>query len=442
MVRRAPVWLLLSGLVSGCTCGSKQASSPDSGAASPVVPSSAATQPALPLPSDLGVFSAPIAAARGDGVDIVAGLVVSAGVLRVMGLSGGHATWTADALRDVAWAPDADLRLQAAPGGVALVWRGPHAGKTARTMVVLGPHGEAREAPVEIGSAFCVTTAGVVWLDARSAGPARVLARGWSDSTARPLTSVSADRDPALVCADHDVIVLGDGDDDLTATTVTAGDAAAHASVVAVRDADFGDDEEREHDAYSFGDDLGVVRVAASGAVAMREVPRGGGPTPWRKLKHTIPADDDVVAVDGDAESTVIVYTEDSDDTCPGVGATAESVHALKVVRKTGEETLFDLAPADCDRAPGPLWVAASTAGVAVGWVERRTKSSPQAPPITGAAFRVLLAAGPKPYHVDLAADAVVDTGCDTQACSIAALLRPAGGDAMQPGLLAVYAYP
>ena len=439
---RRLVWPLLSALVSGCTCGSRQAPSADSGATSAPAVSSSASQVAAPPPSDLGVFSAPVAAARAGGGDIVAGLVASAGVVRVMGLSGGHATWTADPLRDLAWAPDADLRLRAAAGGFALVWRGPHAGRTGRTMVALGPHGEARDPPVEIGSAFCVTGSGVAWLDARSAGPARVQARGWAEASPRVLTSVPADRDPALVCADHDVIVLGDGDDDLSATTFTPGDAAAHAPIVAIRDADFGDDEEREHDAYSVGDDLGVVRVASSGAVAMREVPRGGSPTPWRKLKHTIPADDDVVAVDGDADATVIVYTEDSDETCPGVGATAESVHALKVVRKTGEETLLDLAPADCEKAPGPLWVAASPAGVTVGWVERRTKSSPQAPPIMGAAFRVLLPSGPKPFHIDLAADAVVDAGCDEKGCSIAALLRPAGGDAMQPGQLAAYPYP
>jgi hypothetical protein len=371
----------------------------------------------------------------------VAGLVASAGVLRVMGLSGGQATWASDALREVAWAPDADLRLQAASAGLALVWRGPHAGKTGRTMAVLGPHGEPRGAPAEIGSAFCVTSAGVAWLDARSSGAARVLSRGWAETEARVAAQVPVDRDPALVCGDRDAIVLGDGDDDLIATPLTPGD-ATRAPIVAIRDADFGDDEEREHDAYSVGDDLGLVRIGSSGAIAMREVPRGGAPTPWRKLKHAIPADDDVVAVDGDAEITVIVFTQDSDDACPGVGATAESVHALRVVRKTGEEALVDVAPADCDKAPAPVWVAPASAGATVAWVERRTKSSPQAAPITGASFLVLLAGRPQAHHVDLAADAVVDSGCDDKGCSLAALLRPPGGDAMQPGSIAVYSYP
>jgi hypothetical protein len=375
---------------------------------------------------------------------VVAGLVATAGVLRVARIESGRAVWTADALRDVSWAPDADLRLQAAPGGMALVWRGPHAGKTARTLVLLGPRGEARDSPAEIGSAFCVTSSGVAWLDARTSGPARVMARGWSEGAARPVTSVSADRDPALVCADRDVIVLGDGDDDLSSAAFAPGDAAPRPAVTALRDADFGDDEEREHDAYSVGDDLGIVRVGSAGAIAMREVPHGGTPTPWRKLKHTIPADDDVVAVDGDADSTVIVYTEDADDACPGVGSSAESIHALRVSRKTGDEALFDLAPPDCDKAPGPLWVAPSPTGIAVGWVERRTKSVPLAAPIVGAAFRVLGSTGAtaQARHIDLAADAVVDAGCDTRGCSLAALLRTPGGDAMQPGPIAAYPYP
>ena len=87
---------------------------------------------------------------------------------------------------------------------------------------------------------------------------------------------------------------------------------------VAIRDVDFGEDEEREHEAFTVGDALGIVRISASGGIAMREVPRAGPVAPWRTLKHKLSQDDDVVAVDGDASATFVVFTRDADDTCPG----------------------------------------------------------------------------------------------------------------------------
>jgi hypothetical protein len=272
------------------------------------------------------------------------------------------------------------------------------------------------------------------------------MARAWTETAPRQVGTVATDRDPALVCGDHDVVVLGDGDDDLSMAGLTPGDAATHPPSVAIRDSDFGDDEEREHDAYTVGDDLGIVRVASSGAVAMREAPRGAPPGPWRRLKHTIPADDDVVAVDGDADATLIVYTQDTDDACPGVGSTAEAVRALRVVRKTGDETLLDLAPADCQRSPGPFWIASTPLGQAVGWIERTARGSSgaasPAAPIAGAAFRLITAGGMQTRRIDQAADTLVDSGCDAKGCSLAALVRPAEADGMQPESLRAIAYP
>jgi hypothetical protein len=243
------------------------------------------------------------------------------------------------------------------------------------------------------------------------------------------------------VCGDHDVVVLGDGDDDLTATSVSFGDPPGRAPVVLVRDADFGDDEEREHDAYTVGDDLGIVRVGAAGALAMREVPRGGSPSPWRKLTHAVPGDDDVVAVDGDATATLIVYTEDAGPACPGTGSAAASVHAIRVVRATGEETVLDLAPADCAHSPGPFWIAPAPAGPAVAWAERKSGAQGAAP-ISGATFRVVTAAGVQPGHLEQPADALVDAGCDKRGCAVAALLRLQGGDGMQPEAIGIVGYP
>ncbi len=397
------------------------------------------------------MFSAPIAGARSGGGDVLAGLMARAGVVRVMGVADGRITWTADALKDVAWSPDAELVLQPAHGGLALVWRGLHLGKTGRTLVLLGPGGEVRDAPIDIGPGFCVTDTGVAWIEPHSSGPSRVMARAWTETAPRQVGTVATDRDPALVCGDHDVVVLGDGDDDLSMAALTPGDAATHPSAVAIRDSDFGDDEEREHDAYTVGDDLGIVRVASSGAVAMREAARGAPLGPWRRLKHTIPADDDVVAVDADANATLIVYTHDADDACPGVGVAAEAVKALRVVRKTGDETLLDLAPADCQRSPGPFWIAGTPLGQAVGWIERTAHVSSgsssndaaaPAAPIAGAALRLITPGGVQSRRIDQAADALVDSGCDAKGCSLAALVRPVDGDGMQPESLRAIAYP
>jgi hypothetical protein len=270
-----------------------------------------------------------------------------------------------------------------------------------------------------------------------------VLARAWSEAEARPATTIAADRDPGFLCADHDIVALGDGDDDLSATVLTPGEAVARPTFTLVRDADFGDDEEREHYPYTVGDDLGIVRVGSSGAIALRRVPKGGAPTAWKRLKHTIPADDDVVAVDGDASSVVIVYTRDADEACPGVASTAESVRALRVDLTSWDEKAFDLAPASCDRYPGPFWIASTTAGTVVGWVDRRAGAAAGAPAIVGASFRALAADGSvRSRSIEQPADALVDVGCDARGCAVAALVRPPGGDGMQPEAIQVLAYP
>src|SRR5277367_1476033 len=53
-----------------------------------------------------------------------------------------------------------------------------------------------------------------------------------------------------------------------------------------------------------------------------------------------------ILSLDGDAHSTLVVFTHDAADACPGIGSTAEAVRALRIDRKTGAESLLDLAPA------------------------------------------------------------------------------------------------
>jgi hypothetical protein len=450
MRRWRPLAFMLVAPVTGCTCGSKAHPAPSdvpSAVGGPIVSASDGGAGSAGARLDLAVFSAPIAAARVSHQDIVAGLVAAEGVVRVMGIVDGKPGWATDVLPGVSWAPDAELHAQAAgDGGVALVWRGLRSGKVGRTLILLGPRGEIRSEATAIGAAFCATADGLAWIDPRTSGPTRVVARRWGEPAGATAVSVAPDRDPTLVCGDHAVFVLGDGDDDLTASVLLPGSAPARPPAVAIRDADFGDDDEREHDAYTLGDDLGLVRVGSSGAVSLRELPRDGAPGPWRRLKQTIPADDDVMAVDGDADATFLVFTHDADDACPGIGSTAEGVRALRVDRKSGAESLLDLAPADCDRSPGPFWIAAGApAGVTLGWVERATRLAAKAAPIAGASLRTVASLGAatvKSRRIDLQADALVDGGCDDRGCSLAALLRPAGADGMQPEPIAVIGYP
>jgi hypothetical protein len=437
-----PLACFVPALLGGCKGGAKQRPPSWGDAAPSESGATLAAGDAEPrLLSDAPVFSAPIGAARIGGVDVVAGLVVAERVVRVMGLAGAGTSWTADALHGVGWAPDAELRLQPAAEGVAVFWRGLRDGKPVRTLVLLGPRGELRGEPIEMGATFCGTLDGLAWVSPHTTGPSRVRARRWAEAGARDVVTVPPDRDPALVCGDHAVVVLSDGDDDLTASTFVPGDAVARPPVVVLRYTDF-PDEEREHDAYSIGDDLGLVRVGVSGAVAMREVPQGAAGGPWRRLKHGLSPDDDVVTVDGDLAATLLVATHDAGSACAGVGSTAESVRAVRVDRKTGEESLIELASPDCDRTRGPFWIAAAPGGPVVAWVERRTTLPQKAAAIAGVAFRVLRADGVRAGRIDQDADAFVGGGCDERACSMAALVREPGSDGMRPAPIRVFAYP
>jgi hypothetical protein len=387
------------------------------------------------------VFSAPIAAALVGAVQVVAGLVVTQKVIRVRATRAGSVVWTTDVMRGATWAPDVDLKLLPAADGVAVLWGGPGA-SGARTMVTLGAHGEPLDEPTEIGAAACATADGIAWVDPHRSGPVKIRARRWHDRAVRDAATLPADRDPALVCGDHVVFVLGDGDDDLTATAFVPGETDSAHPRVALRDADFGDDDEREHQPYTFGEILGLVRVAASGSVAMRDIPRAGAPTAWRTLKHKLAPEDEVVAVDGDAAATIIVFTHDAEDACTGVGSSAVAVRALRLDRASGAETFVDLAPPDCDVSPGPFWIAAAPGGQAVVWVERSGKLAPNAAPIRRLAVRSLAADGVHASGSPLEADALADASCNEVGCFAAALRRGEDGDAMRPEAIALVAYP
>ena len=439
--------LLLVALVPGCGSCAKSPKSqaypnPDASTAPLDAGEPAVRQVAS---ESAAAFSAPIAAVQVSQGQVVAGLIASLGVVRVTRLdSDGDRGWTTDVLPGVSWRPDAELHLLPAGSGVAVVWHGPRDGAVAHAMVLLGPRGEPMGEPIEVGDAFCATLGALVWIDpSRASVPGAVRARRWSDSQVFDVVSLPVDRDPSLVCGDHAAIVLGAGDDDLVATSfATLEPGAPRASVVAIRESDFGDDDEREHEAYSFGDDLGLVWVGESGTIWMREVPSGGTPTAWHSLKHALGDDDDIVAVDGDADATVVVYTHDSGEACPDPNEAAESIRAIRVDRRTRVESRLELASASCDRSAGPFWIGFIPGAAVVAWVERATLLPAGGAPIGGIAFRTIAGDGIKGARVDQFADAAVDAGCDDRGCAVASLVRGPSSDGMQPEPIDVFSFP
>jgi hypothetical protein len=128
----------------GCTCSRPKAtpaSIVEGGPAEAGPPTASSDAAGVPTVASPSVFSAPIGATRFSGGDAVAGLVAKDGVLRAMGLLDGQVRFTTDVLSPVAWSADAELKLQRAGDGLALLWRGLYQGKNGRTVVPSGPTG-------------------------------------------------------------------------------------------------------------------------------------------------------------------------------------------------------------------------------------------------------------------------------------------------------------
>ncbi len=382
-------------------------------------------------------------------MSVVAGLVATQHVVRVVGLRDGSASFSTDAIEGAKWSAGAELGVQRAADGVAVIWRDGLGATSAGTLVLLGPNGEVRGAPVEVGAAMCTTAEGLAWIEPRrgdSGRMVRVLERGLTESTSREILSLSSDRSPTLVCGVRSVFVLGDGDDDLTIDVFVPG-SSVRAPTLVLRDAAFAD-EEREHEAFAVGDDLELVRVGATGGIATRTIPGAGkddhSPSAWRRLKHVLSDDDDVVAVDGQGSRTLLVFTRDMDTACATPESGGQRIRAFAFDRPAGTDRLIELAPAGCQGQRGPFWIPAGLSeaqGPVVAWVERGSKGE-NAAAISGLAFRVVHPDAVQSGRVEVAADALVDGDCDDKGCYAAALLREPGSDGMSPGAIAVVTYP
>jgi hypothetical protein len=445
--RGSLVWLLGAALVLACHSSPKPTATSvhpsDASAAATATDAIATPRPFLRVTTD-AVFSAPIAAARQGETIFVGGLVAHDGVVRVMALAEGRTRWSVDVLHDVVWTPNAELTIEPAGEVTAVLFRSGIGTAGAGKLVVLGPDGDLRGKPFDLHAAACTTSQGLAWVDPAADG-ARVVARPWSETEPRSLLKLAADQTPALACGDRTVFVLADADQSLSVTTFVPGDAAPHPPVIAIRDSDFSDDE-RDHQAFTTGDTLVLVRVGDEGAMTFRDVAATGSLGPWRKVKRALGEDDDVVAADGTAAAAFVVYARDAEDACPSEGSLAQHVRARRIDRNTGAEVVFDVAPPDCTRSAGPFWVAPDgpAGNGVIAWPERRRHSEPNAPPISGLAYRVVGESGVvSSGRIDIDADALASADCDRERCVAAALVRAGDpSDAMQPMAITLLAYP
>jgi hypothetical protein len=407
-------------------------------------------------------LSAPIAATRIEAGDVVvAGLDVPARSIRVQRINpNDEVTIDRTILEGVLWSSESDLKVVPAARGVAVTWRGLRGGKLVRQMIVLGPDLSPQGEIVTVAAASCATRDALWFTDGK-----RVHGRPWSGQESK--SQLPRDKEAALVCGQHrafalldeddgtSVIVLGGGGDAGAAPDAGHTGGAGHpgdagkvavpqGAIALLKESEFGEDDQRECAEYTVGDDLGVVRLAASGAIAMREV-QGGIAGPLRKLKTTIPRDDDVVAVDASARGVVVVFTEDVADACGDAGATVPStrVKALRIDRATFDESVVELSPGACGREVGPFFTGVQGDNVSVAWVERVPVKGQSRAPVAGLAHRLVVPAGPLGdlVRADQPADALVDAGCDGTRCYAVALARRPGMDAMVPGLARVIRY-
>jgi hypothetical protein len=395
-------------------------------------------------------LSAPIAAARVEGGDIVvAGLDVPAKAIRVQRLDANNDAVVADrtVLDALKWSSEADLKIAPAGKGVAITWRGLRAGRLVRQLVVLAPDLAPKGEAVEVTAASCVTQDAVWYTDGRKAFGRAWAAFGQTDGQATKL-ALPGEADVSLVCGAHRAWAVLDEDDGASFVALGDGgaarDAGSEPKTRLFDEAAFGEDDARERGEFSVGEDLGIVRLATSGAVALREV-RAGVLGPVRKLKTVLPRDADVVAVDASSRAIAIVYTDDVVDACADAGGGATARIAVLRVDRGGEgEETFELSPGTCGREVGPFFTGAVGDAVSIAWVERIPVAGQARAPIAGLAYRTMPAQGAPGAlaRIDQPADALVDAGCDSARCYAVALARREGMDAMVPGVARVVRYP
>jgi hypothetical protein len=298
--------------------------------------------------------------------------------------------------------------------GAFLTWRGMRGEKPVGWLVRLGPTlapvGET--IPVPISS--CATRDAIWFTDGAEA-------TSRSFSGAKSTVVLPKDSDSGLLCGnDRAYALLGDED---RSAILPLGSGGTPLDVY--RDKDFSD-EEREVAEYTVGEDVGFVRVGASGALALREL-RAGTLGPIRKLKTSIGKDDDLVGVDASPEFLSVVYARDASANCPAAenaeAPVATKLLALRVRRDTFEESTVEIATGKCGVDMGPLFSGAVGKSISLAWLEGAAAAGKARAPIVGLAHTKLGpngAANVERFERNF--DAIIDAGCDATRCYAVAL--------------------
>ena len=425
----ASVLLLAQG---SCRCGETSPSAPID--ASPSAPASAAVPSA---PTGALPLSLPFAAARGPGGDVyVAGLVASRGVIAMGRLApSGAVAWVADALTDVAWTPDAEVRVMASDTGLVVVWRGLRSKTLVRQAVAVDPQGKLRGDPQAVGPGSCATDDGLVWPEETEGGTTAIMRRPFAWGEKASLGTVTRDLDPVLACATHRVFVLEQGEEDLGLEVLSSDGNKASVPLISAS----ASDDRDEHDEFTDGDDFGIVNATERGKLLFRET------TPnlsrWRTLDKSLEKDDDIVDVDGDHLSVYVVYTRDASDRCDG-GAAGSDIRLVRGRRAAAKPDVKDddqlVSSAACGTDVGPFWNGSIGDKFVVVWSELSPREG-GAPPIAGIAYRVMGDGDAK--RIAQPSDGMAFAGCDDKKCYAVALTRT-DADAMAPGAPKLLSFP
>lgn len=379
-------------------------------------PASADAQRAAATPAPL---SLPIAAAvTSDGAVLVAGLVAAKHTVVVERHDADGVTWVADAATNVDWTPDLELRVlaDASSGGGVVV-------RSAATRQLRLVDKDGNLGPTSTpGAALCATEKGIAQVDSDGS----VVLRGWSGGELGRSAGL-ADRDPVLVCAQNDVFVLAEGEDDVMVLRVPQRGLPLKLA--------YDTDDVRERAPFTSGDMLGLAMVTQSGSTRIVRVTDGVSAT--YRMKKQLSEDDDLESVDGDDKVTYVALSHDASDRCTTGGAATD----VSVVRIDDEESEIDVVKGDCGKDLGPYHVDATSKGAVLAWAERAPKRAHTDPPIERIAWAKIGDAA----NVSSAAvrgEGIAFAGCAKDRCHIAVLERPPGTDGMTPGTVRIISYP
>jgi hypothetical protein len=353
----------------------------------------------------------------------VAGFVAARSAVNVSRFDDkGRLVWNTDAIADLGFSSDAHVDAVAAPGGVLVIWRGLQHKKRTRVAQWVKDDGAHTTASFAIGSSACSASGSLFTIGGK--GGSSIVTRHVPDGADKSLVTLPDGHDPSLVCGeDKRAFVVDEGDDDLGVRALDEGKATPRVPLVSL---DALADDVREHEDFTTGDVLRELLVTEKGQMVLSQY--DGTVAPRRTLEKTISAEEDLMAVDGNASHVVALVAREATARCDGDLGT--DVVAIDVPLDGTKEHTLDVTSAPCGRDLGPYWVAPTPDAVYVAWSVRGPRNGAQAPVQALAWAKV----GAAPTEVKLSAEDVVFAGCAKGRCTFVALARPEGTDGMAPG--------